>query len=98
MSDSRGILIGRPDVKIAEVERDRSRDQDHRPPHLISAAQVKHMQDYMSDQISADECAARLTQPSQGLGAEGMSDAVFAIHTFINHSAVSNLPYQTQML
>ncbi|KAK8108927.1 hypothetical protein PG984_014728 [Apiospora sp. TS-2023a] len=67
-------------------------------PYLVSAAQVQLVEDYMSDQISADECAARLTDPVQGHDAEGMSDAVFAINTFINHSAASNLPYQAQML
>lgn len=56
------------------------------------------MEDCMSDQINADECAARLTLPLRELDAESMSDAVFAINTFINHSAASNLPYQAQML
>lgn len=66
--------------------------------YLISAKQVNDVRAYMADEINADDCAARLTEPVHGVSAEAMSDAVFAINTFINHSAVLNLSYQPELL
>ncbi|KAI0134572.1 hypothetical protein BJ170DRAFT_205331 [Xylariales sp. AK1849] len=67
----------------------------------VSAEQVGHIQNYIAGRINADDCAASLTKPVEVAatqGAEAMEDAVFAIHSFINSSALRNLHYQPQLL
>lgn len=52
----------------------------------------------MVDKIGIDECADRPIRQLQGVNAEAMSDAVFAINTLINHSTVLNLLDQSELL
>ncbi len=60
------------------------------------------MEDYIAGRINVDDCAASMSKPivtaATARNPQTMEDAVFAVNSFINTSAVENLQDQPQIL